>query len=286
MGCRPLCPPVCRWETAAWSMRAPGRGPCPADPCWCSGSAECPLLTPTGVHRCGQKAGGAGPDGQDPAVLGPPSPSPPGSWPRLGPPHRPPSMSRLHADAPGSVQVGLLSRARSQTSSHTCKAALRTSPGVLAAGTQPRPGREPAPYAVAATVNGAGVRTLTSVVPLPRPDWGTGQSRTACEPRARQARRGPGGVPEDSSVVGTQPGGAVVLEGKRDAHRWGEGGGWGVLSWAAEGWAVPGEGSRAGSPAGPSEAGSPAAMPSLARAALQSEEARQKARRVARPSCP
>lgn len=25
-----------------WSMRAPGRGPCPADPCWCSGSAECP----------------------------------------------------------------------------------------------------------------------------------------------------------------------------------------------------------------------------------------------------
>lgn len=75
-------------------------------------------------------------------------------------------------------------------------------------------------------MNGAGVRTLTSVVPLPRPDWGTGQSRTACEPRARQARRGPGGVPEDSSVVGTQPGGAVVLEGKRDAHRWG--GRWGL----------------------------------------------------------
>lgn len=60
----------------------------------------------------------------------------------------------------------------------------------------------------------------------------------------------------------------------------------GVLSWAAKGWAVPGEGSRAGSPAGPSEAGSPAAVPSLARVALRSEEARQKARRVAQPSCP
>lgn len=67
-----------------------------------------------------------------------------------------------------------------------------------------------------------------------------GQSRRA-EPRAN---REPGrcneawaGSPEDSSG-GDAAGGAVVLEGKRDARRWGSWG-WGVLSWAAKGGLCP-----------------------------------------------
>lgn len=93
-------------------------------------------------------------------------------------------------------------------------------------------------------MNGVGIRTLTSVVPLPRPDWGTAQNRIACEPRARQAPRGPGRLPEDGSAVGTQPAGRALRD-KRDAHRRGDGGGWRVLCWAPESWAEPGEGSGA-----------------------------------------